>query len=279
VAVVQAEADRGRIERNLERAGRFIAEGSRRGASLVVFPEMYLTGYEVRRRLIALSVSPHSPVLRAVAEEARRYRTAVLMGYPEQSREGVYNAVTLVTADGSILPAYRKIHLFGWERRHFRPGARHRLFRVSGLRVGLLICYDLEFPEPARVLAMAGADLIAVSSANMEPYRAAQEVYVRARALENQVFVALANRVGIEDRCRFVGGSGIWDPSGATLVHADRGERILVATIDRRRVSATRRRFSYLAERRPEAYRGLLDQRGPKRGAPASRRHGGDRSE
>ena len=258
VAVVQADAYRGRPDRNLERVVRYIAQGAKRDASLVVFPEMYLTGYEVWPRLAALSLPPGSPVLRTVAAEARRHRVSVLVGYPERRPDGIYNAVAPVTPDGSILSPYRKIHLFGRERRYFRPGHRYRTVRLPGLTVGLLICYDLEFPESARTLALAGADLIAVSTANMEPFRPAQEVYVRARALENQVFVALANRVGTEGPSRFVGGSGVWDPSGTTLIQADGEERVLVATVETGLIRKARRRFNYLSERRPETYRRLL---------------------
>ncbi len=258
VAVVQADADRGHIDRNLERASRFIGDAARRGASLIIFPEMYLTGYDVGPQLATLSLTGRSSVLSSLAEEARRYRVSVLMGYPERRPDGIYNVVSLVTSDGSLLSPYRKIHLFGWERRYFRPGDRYRLVQLPGLRVGLLICYDLEFPESARVLALGGADLIAVSTANMEPFRPAQEVYVRARALENQVFVALASRVGTEGPNLFVGGSGLWDPSGRTLVQADRGERVLVAIVERRLVAKARRQFSYLSERRPDAYGRLM---------------------
>lgn len=257
IAVVQADAVRARTDVNLERAARFVGDAARRGVSLVVFPEMYLTGYEVWDQLPALALPSRCGVLDALADEARRHRVAVMIGYPERSRGALYNAVCVIDADGRAHAPYRKIHLFGREREHFRPGRRYWLGRVGGLVVGVLICYDLEFPESARALALAGAELVAVSTANMSPFREAQEVYVRARALENQLFVALANRVGAEGRTRFVGGSGVWDPSGGTLVQQDGGEAVLVATIDRRALRRARGPFNYLRERRPECYAAL----------------------
>lgn len=254
VAVVQANAAPGRPDVNLESALEVVARAARRGASLVIFPELYLTGYAVLRDLDGLASTRAAPALRALAAEARRYRIAVIVGYPERRPEGVYNATALVTAEGRLLPPYRKVHLFGRERRHFRPGRGYRLYRLPGLTVGLLICFDVEFPEAARALALAGAELIAVPSANMVPYRPAQDVYVRARALENQVFLALANRVGREGALRFVGGSGVWDPAGRTLIAAEQETAVLVATIDRAAVARERRRFSYLSERRPATY-------------------------
>jgi predicted amidohydrolase len=255
--VVQADVRRRRPDENLERLERFTAEAARRGAAVVVFPEMYLTGYEVWSGLETLAVSARSPILGRVAAVARQHSIAVLVGYPERRPEGVYNSVCVATAGGALLAPYRKIHLFGRERRHFRPGRRHRLLRLGRLSVGPLICFDLEFPESARTLALAGAQLIAVSTANMEPYRQAQDVYVRARAQENQVFVALANRVGREDRTRFVGGSGVWDPSGRALTRGDPGEGVLVATVDPAALRRARRPFDYLRERRPGCYRSV----------------------
>jgi predicted amidohydrolase len=261
VAVVQADVHRRRPDRNLERLDRFTAEAARRGAAVVIFPELYLSGYEVWTGLRSLSLPARSPVLMGVAAAARRHRTAVMVGYPERRPEGLYNSVCVATATGAVFAPYRKIHLFGRERRYFRPGSRHRLVRLGRLTVGPLICFDLEFPESARILALAGAQLIAVSTANMEPYRDAQEVYVRARAQENQVFVALANRVGHEGRTRFVGGSGVWDPSGRTLAHGDGDEGVFVATVDLRALRRTRQPFDYLRERRPACYRSVLTGR------------------
>jgi predicted amidohydrolase len=188
------------------------------------------------------------------------------VGYPERRPDGVYNSVAVVNADGTVRSPYRKIHLFGRECHYFRPGHCYVVQRLAGLTVGVLICYDLEFPECSRALALSGADLIAVSTANMAPYREAQDVYVRARARENQVFVALANRVGREGRTRFVGGSGVWDPQGTGLVHADTAERVLIASIDRSAVSRARRAFSYLRDRRPECYAVIAAQPRGKRG-------------
>jgi 5-aminopentanamidase len=255
IAVVQADAAPGRPEVNLERALGFMARAAGQGASLVVFPEMYVTGYAVWDRLEDLGVGPRAPVFRRLTAEARRLGVWTLIGYPERRGGRLYNAVALVNPHGALLPAYRKVHLYGREARHFSPGQRYRLFRMPGLTVGCLVCYDFEFPEAARALALAGVDLVAVCMANMEPFRPAQDVYARARALENQVFVAIANRVGTEDHLRFVGGSGVWDPSGRALVTADREEALLTATLDLRARAAARRRLDYLADRRPETYR------------------------
>lgn len=254
VAVVQAGAVRGRPDVNVQRALDFVARAARRGASLVVFPEMYLTGYAVWRSLSRLGLGPQAPEVRTLARAAGHHGVGIIVGAPERGADGLYNAALVIGADGRPRPPYRKVHLFAREREYFRSGRGYRLYRLAGLTVGVLICYDVEFPEAARALALGGADLVAVSSANMEPYRGAQDVYIRARAMENQVFVALANRVGAEDGLRFVGGSGIWDPGGRTLAAADRDEALLVARVDPAVRRRERRRFDYLVERRPDTY-------------------------
>jgi len=254
VAVVQSDSRPGGVGQNLERAERFIADAARRGAALVLFPEMYLTGYAVFSRLAELALPPGAPALRALADQARLRGLSILIGYPERRPEGIYNALGIFTPAGRAEAPYRKIHLFAEERRHFRAGRRYRVVRLAGLDVGLLICYDLEFPESARSLALAGADVIAVSTANMEPFRADQDLFVRTRARENQLFLALANRVGREGALRFVGGSGIWSPSGEALAGRDGGEGIAVATVSRAAVRRSRRNPDYLGDRRPECY-------------------------
>jgi predicted amidohydrolase len=205
-------------------------------------------------RLETLAARPGDPLLARIAAETCRLGLWALVGYPERRRDGIHNVVGLFGPGAPPGPTYSKVHLFGRERRHFTRGDRYLLLRLPGLTVGVLVCFDLEFPEPARALARAGAELIAVATANMEPFREAQDVYVRSRALENQVFVALANRVGREGRTRFVGGSGVWDPAGRPLATADREERMLLATVDRGRLARERRRFMYLQALRPETY-------------------------
>jgi 5-aminopentanamidase len=269
VAVVQGDVELGRTDRNLRRAKALVADAAARGAAIVIFPEMYLTGYEIWPELGALSLRPSAPVLRAMGELARQHRTGIVVGFPERRPDGVYNTVSVLGPDGRVAAFYRKIHLFGRERDCFRSGREYRLVRVAGLTLGLLICYDLEFPEAARVLALGGADIIAVSSANMEPFRRMQDVYVRARALENQVFVALANRVGTERGVRFVGGSGIWDPTGMPVVEAGEEEGVLIGRVEARRIAKARTAYDYLADRRPETYGRLAARvRGARRPEP-----------
>jgi 5-aminopentanamidase len=137
----------------------------------------------------------------------------------------------------------------------FRAGAGpSALVQLDGIRVGLLICYDVEFPESVRLLALAGADLIAVPTALMDPFGAVARILVPARAVENQVFLAYANRTGREGDLDYCGLSCVVGPDGAELTRAGRGEQLLLADLDLARLSASRLANPYLADRRPELY-------------------------
>ena len=197
----------------------------------------------------------------AVVDIARRAGLAIVYGYPERSAEGaIFNAAQCIGADGVHIAHYRKTHLFGELDRTLFSASREPLttFDFNGVRIGLLICYDLEFPETARALALAGADLIVVPTANMVAYDFVATTLVPARAYENQVYVAYANHCGREGDITYGGLSSIVAADGSVLARAERDEALLIADIDRARLIKSRSRFPYLADRRPGMYGSLL---------------------
>jgi predicted amidohydrolase len=121
-------------------------------------------------------------------------------------------------------------------------------------RLGSLICYDLEFPEPARVLALKGACVLAVSTANFRPWVELQRVYARSRAMENSMFVAVSNCIGKVESTEFFGGSIIVNPYGHILSEAGEAEAVLVADIDLSRIGKATEDCDYIKKRRPELY-------------------------
>ena len=137
----------------------------------------------------------------------------------------------------------------------FAPGAAlEPPFRFGGVRFGVLCCFDIEFPEPARTLAMRGAQCLLVPSANMEPWGEHHRAYVRSRALENHAFVAYANAVGAASGYVFEGGSCLVDPLGRVLCDAGRDETVVWADVDLAVADESRGVGDYLSERRPELY-------------------------
>lgn len=231
------------------------------GPALLIMPELFLTGYNIGAdRLAEAAEAFDGPSAQRASAIARRHGTALLYGYPERGADGkLYNSALLVGGDGGMLANTRKLHLFGdMERTVFTPGARIcELAVIGGLRVGVLICYDVEFPETVRSLALQGADLVAVPTALMRPYDFVARVLVRARAYENQVFVAYANRTGSEGALDYVGESCIIAPDGAELARAGAGETVISATLDGGALAASRVALPYLADRRPDIYPGL----------------------
>ncbi|MGW7793576.1 carbon-nitrogen hydrolase family protein, partial [Streptomyces tricolor] len=196
----------------------------------------------------------------AVAEIATRHGVAIVYGYPERDGETVYNSAQLISADGTRLANYRKTHLFGcFERDHFTPGEQQVVqAELNGLTVGLLICYDVEFPENVRAHALAGTDLLVVPTAQMHPFQFVAESMIPVRAFENQMYVAYVNRVGTEGEFEFVGLSVLAGPDGVARTRAGRAEQLVLADADPAFLAASRENNPYLADRRPGLYGSLV---------------------
>jgi predicted amidohydrolase len=215
----QTEANAGRVVEIL---------GAHRDVEIAVFPELFLGGYDLS--LVGQSArSPDSPELQSIAAAAAAASTAVVVGFAERAEDGsFFNSVACINRDGSLAGLYRKRRLFGSEPDAFQVGDEHRVVRLAGLDVGPLICFDVEFPEPARELAAAGAELLVTASANMAPFGPDHEVATRARALENRLPHLYTNGVGAIGGLRLVGGSRSVDASGVVLAEAGSDEEALL---------------------------------------------------
>ena len=241
---------------NLKKAEEFIREAAAEKASLILFPELFLTGYSLSERAKSLAETPDGPSARFLAELALRQRIAVIMGYAELDLGGehVYDSALIVDQHGQVSGSYRKIHLFQSEKGIFQPGNTPCILDLGFGKMGVLICYDLEFPEAARELALRGADWIAVSTGNMTPNQHLQEIYLQSRAAENRVWVCLANRVGEEPDHEFFGASGAADPFGNLAAQAGGSETLLVVDIDLTRAKLAYLNADYLTDRRSDLY-------------------------
>lgn len=252
---------------NLRRLERTASNAAQAGAALLVCPEMFLTGYNIGAAAVAqLAEAPDGASARAIAEIARRADIAIVYGYPERAADGaIFNAASCIAANGVRIGHYRKTHLFGeLDRSMFAASSDDSpLMDLDGWRIGMLICYDLEFPENARRLALAGADLIVVPTANMLDYDIVATTLVPARAFENQCYVAYANHCGSEGNIVYGGLSSVVAPDGSMLARAGREEAVILADIEHASLAASRARFPYLGDRRPELYAALADSQPP----------------
>jgi predicted amidohydrolase len=261
IAVFQGPLEGGDVARNLDRLAVAARQAAASGAGLLICPEMFLTGYAIGPAAVAALAEPvDGPSAARAAEIARAAGIALLYGYPERDADGrVYNAALLIDRDGRQLANHRKTHLFGaLDRDAFAPGqGPPTVAELDGLKLGILICYDVEFPENVRLLALEGVAMVAVPTANMAPYTFVCRALVPARAYENHLFLAYANRCGREGELGYLGQSCIVAPDGTDLARAGPAEEMILADIDPARIVDWRWHNPYLADRRPELYGGL----------------------
>jgi len=227
------------------------------GAELVVFPELFLTNYNIGETLRDLAEPANGPSAQRAAALARELGVALCYGFAERdtASQAIYNSMSFIDDRGEIRATYRKANLFGpEERRHFAPGDELMLVEMNGWKLGLAICYDVEFPEFIRTLALAGAEAVIVSTALMKPYDFVARQLVSARALENQTYMIYANRCGVEADLTYTGLSCIVDPEGRDLARAGQGEELLLADISREAIARARELNPYLRDLRPELY-------------------------
>jgi predicted amidohydrolase len=255
IAIYQCEGKPTCTKDNLEMLRRSAREAAEQGAQLLICSEMFLSGYNIGDTVFELAEAADGSSMQKAAQIAREANIALLYGYPERFEEVAYNSAILIDRNGTMLANYRKTHLYGQqENRLFQPGDYLVIVELEGVKVGLLICYDVEFPEAVRALALAGAELIAVPTALMEPYCRVAQLVVPTRAYENQVFIAYANRCGHEADLNYCGLSCIVGPDGKDLVRAGTIEGLFVAEINVADIMASRGKNPYLTDLRADLY-------------------------
>jgi predicted amidohydrolase len=238
---------------NLRRLDAICASAAERRAEVLVTPEMFTSGYGLTLDQVSrLAEKPGGPTDTAVAQIARRHGLAIVYGHPEYAAgERPYNAAALVGADGVVRGRHRKVHLFGdVDRALFAPNAEPpTAFDFDGSRVGLLVCYDVEFPEAVRRLAIDGARTVLVPTANMAGYEVVQQLLVPARACENGCGLVYANYCGADGLFEYNGLSLICGPGGEVLAQASaQGEELIVADLPSESAG------TYLDDRRADLY-------------------------
>lgn len=240
-----------------------LVEIAQNQVDIVLFPELFLTGYDCGvEKLKALAIDSNHEHLSLIREIAIRHTIAICLGYSELFEGQVYNSAILIDSAGKTALNYRKTHLWDpeelYEKAAFVPGdclpvANLYLPRVHlEIVVGILICFDVEFPEPARVLALTGANLLLVPTAVIDSFPA--RYMVPCRAVENLVFVAYSNFCGpcaITTDEHFCGQSGIFSPHGVELARAsEEFVGVLIATLDADEAREYIRRNNYMKERK-----------------------------
>lgn len=258
IAVGQTIGTPADVAANLQLMERLAVDAARQGADLLVLPELFLTGYGVGDAVQALAEPHDGPSAAIAARIASTTSLGIVYGYPERCSEGIYDSAAVFDRTGRLVANYRKVHLWGaYECAQFIAGQSLEIFDFEGLRLGLLICYDLDFPEMARALSLAGADGAIALSAITTPYAVVPRHLVPTRAYENRMFVALANLVGQEGDLYYAGESCVAAPDGEILASCGQSQGLAVAALQPERYAAYRREHGYVLDRRPELYQAL----------------------
>jgi len=234
VALAQINCKAGDKEYNIDLIEKRIEQAKERGANLVIFPELALTGYVIRDILYELAEPIPGPSIRYFEEIAEKENIYVILGMLERSEKAravLYNTAVLLGPDG-LIGKYRKMHLphhsVFEEKRYFRPGYQAPIFNTKIGKLGLIVCYDVFFPETTRLLRLEGAQFIICISASPAIRQKFFEVLTAARAIENTVFMAYVNLAGSGNDLKFWGGSRIIAPNGDIILQAKYNEEDLV---------------------------------------------------
>ena len=253
-------------EENLDRAEELLKESARQGAKVACLQELFSTWF------FAQTLDPAAqtwaepldgPTVSRMRKVAKGLGLIVVVPFYERVKSGeLYNAAALVDERGEVLGVYRKHHLpmssHFQEKFYFRPGnAGFPVWTTSAGRIGIMICYDRHFPESARMLGLAGAEVVFVPTATTRRGFSGSvwEIELRAHAIANGFFVGGVNRVGRELESEYYGRSLWIDPIGSVITQAsETEEEVLMAEVDLARVEEVRRVWPFFRDRRPEAY-------------------------
>ncbi len=270
IATVQMKPKLGEAEENLVAMSEWISKiASQQKVDLIVFPELITSGNELGVRFTEIAQRVPGPTINLLAQRANEYGIYIAFGMVTKERvESVlYNSSVLVGPEGELIEVYNKIHLRGEERMAFREGYKLPIAETEIGNIGMMIGYDLAYPEVGRSLALEGAEILCV----MANWEAAQidewKTYLRARAYENSLFVVGANRVGEDVTLNFGGESMIVGPRGqiyaslAEETDPETGaplEGFAVARIDLDDVRKNREEYQFIQTRQPAVYRSIV---------------------
>ena len=262
IACVQMQSALGDKEQNLKKMiGRVEEIAGDKDVSLIIFPELAVTGYECSESYWELAEEfPAGQSIRRMSEAAAKNNVFIVFGFIERAikdgREVLYNSAALIDRNGKPLGRYRKSHLVeGPETQHFEKGTEYEVFDTEIGKIGIMICWDTAYPEVARILALKGAEIIAAPAAWEAPFDEDWDIVQCARSFDNVLYVASCNHVGTDRKLTFFGKSKIVGPVGRTIVEAGAGEEVIKAEADLGVLPELREGFYVLLkDRNPNTY-------------------------
>lgn len=251
IAIGEPELNFAKLEKLLDQA----VEGETK-PDVIIFPEMWNTGYALDR-IQELADEEGQRTHALLSEFSRKHQVNIIGGsIAEKQGSQIYNTIYAYNREGSRVADYSKIHLFRLmdEEKYLEEGSHIGQFELDGVSSGMMICYDIRFPELSRKLALGGAQIVFVPAEWPNPRLHHWRTLLMARAIENQMFVVSCNRVGISGTTEFFGHSMVIDPWGEALAEGDETEQVIRAQIDLALVDEVRSRIPVFEDRRPALY-------------------------
>lgn len=216
---------------------------------LIILPELFQSGYNIGGLITARAESSDGAFAASIARMARTHNTAILYGFAEQRNGTIFNSAQCIDGNGKVIGIHRKLLLPPVEENRFTRGTGCELFRLGAFTIAILICYDVEFPEALRHVALAGAEIVAAPTALSNHFGVVSKCVVPARAFENGIFLCYADYCGRENGLHYFGGSCIIAPDGNALARAGKTPAVLTAQLEKSAVKAARERLPYLKDR------------------------------
>lgn len=275
IGVYQGKPVPGDTLQTLQLMENVIAEAEEKKVRLLAFPELFITGYLPELWERVPTQAEEEEWMNRLTLSARKHDMWIVFGHPSYRvkplnpvdnrtsphvPEPFTNAVTLLSPDG-VVGTYAKVHLFGDEPKTFVYGSEFPVWDTPFGRVALQSCYDIEFPESARIAAVQGAELLINPANNMSPFGEHHRRYSMVRAMENSLFVATVNRVGPEKDIDFCGATCVAHPEGKWLLETDREEGLQTTQIDLSDIASLDPSVHYLSQRRPALYTALANSK------------------
>lgn len=252
----------GDIAGNLAKVVKIIRE-AKADSDIIIFPETCFSGFPIHENAGDYAQSLQGEIVNTLEKEAKAKGIAVLAGICEVEDGRYYNSALFIDPEKGHLATYRKTHMWLTDQGLFTPGDRFISFEWRGIRLGFLICFDIEYPESGRANAELDVDLLLVVNGNMDPYGETHRTAIKARAQENQYYAAFVNRVGKDSfGHQFAGGSCVVDPFGETLCEMGREEMTLQIQIDPLKRREYQKQYHYLQERALKPQYEIVEEEG-----------------
>ncbi|WP_182579966.1 carbon-nitrogen hydrolase family protein [Staphylococcus gallinarum] len=261
ISLAQFEPNLGDLRKNINDICDILIEESQFHSDLILFPELSISGYIQEAELLdRVAIADTSRIFQKIKDTCVQYNVDTVLSYPEVDGHHYYITAIYIDHKGEIIGKYRKTHLFANEQLLFQRGDDFVVVPSRFGNIGLMICYDLEFPEVARILKLKGAELILISTANMAPYQQHQDIYIASRALENEIPVAIANQFGVNGVLEFFGHSAVYDHNANCLLQV--GDLATVERVDLPQTVERDPQLDYINQLHTNIYQQLVHAKG-----------------